>query len=384
MFFYNPYEYETVSAKIIDNSFECEGIAFMDQTVIDEERQGVVTFSYANGSKVARNSVVALVYSDTTDVARVEETAEIDAAIKLLEDCQDRGVIEATDLEALTRQSKELQLQLIENLDNNRIPDAAALKNDINKVLNKRRIVVGQDSDFSGAIAELTAKRNSAHHQIQPPKALRTSVSGHFVNYTDGYEGIIKSKDAASISKNELSDMIETINPARNENLIGRMITSVDWSFAALVPNTHALGLRAGISEVSLNFWNLPDEYIKAKVTRIEYDHIGDSSLVVFSTDMMSGRIASLRKEKVEVILGRRSGISIPRSAYRIENGQPGVYIIYGNRIYFRKVDVIFENEEVVVSKINNETQTDRDTYVQQYDHVVIRGTDLSDGKRIK
>ena len=59
-----------------------------------------------------------------------------------------------------------------------------------------------------------------------------------------------------------------------------------------------------------------------------------------------------------------------------------GVYVKYGQEMQFKLVDIIYENEEYFVSE-NKETEPDRSKYVRVYDDVIVKGSDLYDGKQL-
>ena len=63
-------------------------------------------------------------------------------------------------------------------------------------------------------------------------------------------------------------------------------------------------------------------------------------------------------------------------------NGDKGVYVKYGQEMQFKLVDIIYENEEYFVSE-NKETEPDRSKHVRVYDDVIVKGSDLYDGKQL-
>ena len=73
------------------------------------------------------------------------------------------------------------------------------------------------------------------------------------------------------------------------------------------------------------------------------------------------------------------SGLRVSSSAIRFEGIQKGVYIIRGEKLAFRPVDVLYEGAGFVVCReANPEAEPD---CLQQYDDVVIEGAQLYDGK---
>ena len=87
------------------------------------------------------------------------------------------------------------------------------------------------------------------------------------------------------------------------------------------------------------------------------------------------------------MILQTYEGIKIPKSALYIVKDkkgedQKGVYVKYGQEMQFKLVDILYENDEYFVSA-DKETELDRSKYVRIYDDVIVKGSDLYDGKQI-
>ena len=83
-------------------------------------------------------------------------------------------------------------------------------------------------------------------------------------------------------------------------------------------------------------------------------------------------------------------GLSVPKSAVRVVDGVKGVYILVGDVIRFRRIEITDERDNYYVVRIksNNdvfeqeeETQGRDVKYISLYDNVVVSGKDLFDGK---
>ena len=96
--------------------------------------------------------------------------------------------------------------------------------------------------------------------------------------------------------------------------------------------------------------------------------------------------------KNVELIKGTYRGLKVPREAIRFadvkqvtgedENGQPieetvstkGVYILKGEQVEFKTIDVIYEGGDYVLSKIH-ENEPD---YLALYDDILLEGVDAN------
>lgn len=72
------------------------------------------------------------------------------------------------------------------------------------------------------------------------------------------------------------------------------------------------------------------------------------------------------------MISGEYEGIKVPRKAIRFQDGK-GVYVKLGERISFKKIDVIYEGGDYVLSSLNA-----GDGYLSLYDDIVVEGVDAN------
>ncbi len=92
------------------------------------------------------------------------------------------------------------------------------------------------------------------------------------------------------------------------------------------------------------------DAVIEAEIYRIDKNPQQHESLVVFSITQITGNLISIRQNKAEVIFNSHTGLKIPKTAlHTSEDGTPGVYIKHGANLNFKKVEILYENEEYIL-----------------------------------
>ena len=60
-------------------------------------------------------------------------------------------------------------------------------------------------------------------------------------------------------------------------------------------------------------------------------------------------------------------------------DGELGVFIKYGDTVKFRKVNIIYETDDFIVSSLDD----DGDGYLTMYDEVIVTGKDLYVDKKL-
>jgi hypothetical protein len=165
---------------------------------------------------------------------------------------------------------------------------------------------------------------------------------------------------------------------------VGKLIDGYGWYLAVAADNSkkeYAIG-----DKVKLRFDSSADAY-PAVITDIRDEKSG-KSVIIISCDKFNYELVQHRTEKVDIIKGEFTGLRIPREAIRFKdmtdtftddkgNEQTristwkGVYIRKGEQVLFKKIDVIYEGSDYVLSRIGR-----GDEYVELYDDIMIEGAD--------
>ena len=96
----------------------------------------------------------------------------------------------------------------------------------------------------------------------------------------------------------------------------------------------------------------------------------------------MNQQYASLRKEQVRLVFDEITGFRVDNRAIREVDGVQGVYVVSGNLVEFKKVEIAYSDSEysVCVTPMDDNGNP-QSGYVELYDEIIIEGTDLYDGK---
>lgn len=376
-----PYETTTVYEYSMENTIPTDGFVFKEETVITGNNAGgVVNYLYTNGSHVAIQSEVARIYQNQEDITKTTQIQQLDQQISRLNDAQSIGVSQGTSLSVVEKDLSHAYYSLIENLQQENLIDLAEETNDITTLLNKKQIITGKVQNFNDTIQQLTNEKQQLQSSItSQPQSINTPVAGYFVDQTDGYEGILTLDYASSITPTELQDLLNQPQPAVQSDNIAKIITDPTLQYLGIAPTKYLLNLNVG-KKCTLRFSDLALD-VPAKVTAISVDPSQENGMVTFSIDYMSDRIAIARRDHVDAVISNNTGLRVPKTAIRVnDQGEQGVYVTNSISMNFRKIDVIYEDEEYVLSK----QHTDDSSYLQLYDSIIVQGKDLYDNKPIR
>jgi len=384
-FFYSPYETETVFETTINNSIQTSGLVIRNETVINQKKQGVLSYQIPNGSKVSKNSVIAMRYATEQDMLTQVKIESITKEIDVLTEAQRKGATVGATLDSITAQLNETYLQLMGDLNNNSLDELEDYKLNIQELISKKHIVIGKKTDYNTKIASLRAEQKELQNSIQSkPTAVTVENSGYFAQTVDGYENQFRCDDAAKVSIDTLNQLVaqkKEMDATKGEDTyIGKLIDSFEWKLVALVNKTDITSIKAGGS-VRLIFHAYGDTEYEATVESVDFNKDREQNTIVLSCNVMDNNITRMRIEDVEIAKSSVTGIKVPKKAVRYENDEIGVYEKIRQKLYFRKIDKLYETDDYIISKIHEDDGDHK--YVHQYDDVVIKGKDLYDQKPV-
>ena len=359
-------------------SIETEGLVYRTETVIPQSNAGHIYYAIENGTRVAKNSVIASVYADEAS-GRIEQDIEtIDEQIAAFKAIQADASSERVTLDIINEQTQNVLYNLVQQTEIGTFTSVGSAQFDILSLLSKRQMITGKTVDLTAKIKELETKKANLKAQYKSPKSkIYAPVAGYFADRTDGFESVLITDDLQDLSVETLKNHFQT-RPSTDTATGGKIVSGYEWYMACIVPDSYYNALGVG-KNLSLKMSFVLDESVPATVYACNKDNNGNLA-VVFRCDYMSAELSTIRKEAVEIQLVEHTGLKVPKRAIVIdENQQAGVYIRSGNVVAFRKIEQQFsEPADYAICKEIHE-----DGYLRMYDDIIVGGRDLYDGKII-
>ena len=132
-------------------------------------------------------------------------------------------------------------------------------------------------------------------------------------------------------------------------------------------------------SSMSVSFNYASVNGLPVKVVDCSVDDETGTAKVIVEGVYLNSDIATLRVEEATIDFQTFSGIKVDRKVLRIENDELGVYVKFGAKVLFKKIEPIFETEDYVLAKPNSSD----DDYLELYDEIIVEGKDLYAGKEL-
>lgn len=384
----NDEEYKTETAIYAeaDDSVSFKAVYIRNEEVVRYSGNGVVSYAVSDGGKLGKGSVIADIYADESQIDVKQKIDDINNQLNILKKIQNPGTIESAQPANLATLIDEKYRSIISDRESGNIEDISSKRDELAVLLSTYQLVTDAASDF-------TKRINDLNTQITQLKSTETvsldsivsDKSAYFVSYADGYEEQLTVDKLSSITP-ELIGSVKDSGPLNEGDIVGKLIAGYEWYAAGIIDNREA---KFAIDEdVILKFQSTSDT-VEGTVYDIRDTKLPGQSIVIVKCDEITYDLVQHRTEQVEMIKGEgeHEGIKVSRKAIRFKDIEEtvidektgekttktvnckGVYVKLGEQINFKKLDVIFEGNNYVLSSMNAGSD-----YVSLYDDIVVEG----------
>lgn len=381
------------------------------ERVISAGADGTVNYLVRDGEKVS-------VGEDLADICRGgsagirERIGEIDDMIKALTAVEASAAYsstsDATNIEARIR---ELLYSVSAGVATNDMMSATAVAEEMKAQLNRHAIVTGKIDGFGDRIEALKAERAGLVSQLTDVvRTVESDESAYFFYDVDGYESAFSFEDVDDLSLDDVFSMTEAeaVTPASDD--IGKLVLDYSWYIAVPTDRASTLYFEEG-GEYDVVF-NAAGKTLRMRLRSILTGTGGgdDRAAMIFECSTLPEDFEYTRMQPVTVTVSTYTGYRVPLSAVRVVDVDGvevrGVYILYGNVVYFRRIEIILTQDGYALCDsmagvpeddgyndfhYTGETPAETEPtepyeeipYLSLYDMVIISARGLYDGKII-
>lgn len=366
-------EYTTETATVYSSAEKVtfDGVYIRNETVVNGGKNGVLSYPSQDGSKVAKDSVVAYVYKSDNDIYVNQQIEKLKNEVEILRKEQNPGTTVVAQPEFISSLIDEKYSTITTLVAKGDVSSLENESDNFQMLMGIYQIVIGEEEDYNDRIEQLEKeiKRLEAN-QNSPIDTITVPNSGYFISYVDGYENILSTDNVSLLTADDIKEIIKNEgynNSKISKKAIGKIVDGYEWKLVGLVNPKDAL-FNLG-KEVKIKLSSTPNLLTATISDVIETDN-PDENIIVLSCEKLNYNLVQYRTERVEIILDDYSGIKIPRGAIRFnKNNEKGVYVLLGQKIAFKKIDEIYECDEYVLSAINSDTD-----YISVYEDIILSG----------
>ena len=368
---YAPLMTATVTPYEAGAGYYASGFVVREEELLYSQ-YGTTVLNCAEGAHVAANDTVATGYRSEDAKTRQTRIDELSGQIEQLQyawsavsSVYDQAALDADIAGDLAQLSRYLALR-----DMNSVSD---LSPELKGLILRR---TGSDSDsgsLQARISTLQAELETLEAQSAgDTSAILAGKAGTFSAAVDGYESVLTPERLMEMTVAEF----ESVQPDETDaNAIGRLVTSATWYYACVVPASELSGVEEG-DRATLTFARDYYQPVTMRVARLGGTEAG-SRLLVLSSDRALQNVTLLRQQSAEIVFTSYSGLRVPKSAVRVENGQTGVYILEGTLAKWKPITILHDTGESYVVTLDTSSTNN----LWPGDELIINAKNLYDGK---
>lgn len=369
--FEDDYTTETATVYSSAEKVTFNGVYVRNETIVSGGKNGVLSYPSSDGSKVAKDSVVAYVYRSANDIYINQQIENLKNEVEILKKEQSPGTTVVAQPEFISSLIDEKYRTITTLAARNDLSSLRSESNDFQMLTGIYQIVIGEETDYNDRIEQLEKQIKLLEaKQNNPIDIITVPNSGYFISYVDGYEDILSTDKLSSITADDIKEVIKNdgYNAAKvSKKAVGKIVDDYEWDLVGIV-NPKDASFNPG-KEVKVKLSSTPD-LLTAKITDVIETDDPEECVIVLSCEKLNFNLVQYRTERVEIILDDFNGIKVPREAVRFnKNNEKGVYVLLGQRIAFKKVDVIYECDEYLLSAITSDT-----SYISVYEDIILSG----------
>lgn len=358
---------DTVEAEIYtyNDNITAQAVFVRDETVITYSGDGVLDYNYSDSNKVSVGNVIASVYGDEADIANVKKAQVLSARISELERAQQLSSTDHIQPESLKAQIDEKYKLMMSSCVDGDYEQVEKYRSDISQILSIYGIVTKSVNNYDSEIAKLKSEletvRKSTH---SPTKEITAPETGYFVSYADGYEALLSKDKCVNMTKEDIENVINgTDSVPKPSDAAGKLLK--DYSCKILMVIRSDERISEGM-ELDAMLSAAKETY---KVTVSSVKDLGDgTSIVILDCDSLDEYLVSERVQRIELVFEEYTGLKVPREAIRFnDQKEKGVYVILGQDVQFKKIDIIYEGDDYVLSK-----NTSDEDHLLLYDQILL------------
>ncbi len=382
---HQDYKTETALLSVGSDTELVQGVFIRDEEVITYGGQGILNYEVPDGGKLGIGSVIANVYSSETQIEIKQRIEQLENIYALLERISNPGTTQTAQPTNISTLLTETYKSFLYDRERNKLTNLQAEREEMAVLLSTYRLVTGKDSGYEERMEAIRSEINSLIlAQEAPLNTIRANRTAYFVSYVDGMEDTFRLDNIESLTVEQLegvTDSYQTGNLA-----VGKLIDGYDWVLAAVVDNTEKI--YEVEDRITLKFASTSDT-VTGEIIMLNSAEGTDKTVIAISCETMTYDLVQHRTENVELIRGEYKGIKVPRNALHFqtfaeESTDPvtgetvtdmvsyrGVYVLNGEQPEFRKLDVIYEGSDYVIS-----SQNAGSGYLLLYDSIITGGID--------
>lgn len=374
----SPYRTETAIERKLQSTIETKGFVVRDESNLTaSDSSGTIISIAEDGKRVGSGETVAISFKTAQSAATYVKLNELNNEIDYYNQLKNKVGAGTNSPSSYNNMINSACIQYICSAREEIDSDFEDALGDLRDAITTKQLAVGMVISVDEKLAALQAELLDLNGKDLGYTPIASPNPGYYIGSVDGYESAVKYSDVLNVNVADINNLVSSEPSSVDNNVMGKLVDSFNWYILCNVPYDLSGSLEVG-KTVKVNIPNTSTGTFECAVEK-KGEKEGDYISVILKCGLMNRDVAKLRITDIEIITDEYMGFRISNDAIREEDGEKGVYVLKGNTVQFKKVNILYSSEEYSII----ESQTDNSSYLRQYDTVITQGVDLYDGKVI-
>jgi hypothetical protein len=350
------------------------GFLVRSEQILKAGAGDIIVPNRAEGEKVGRGQVVATAYRNEAAKALQDKINALEQEISQMKYAYSFSGAEV-DSSTLDSNILELMNQVTTAAARREYPLADEAAEAMKPYLLRRYISSADAETARSRITEAENRLDELRRAAGSEAGVVTApVSGYFSSAADGLEGSLTPTFLETATVSALKKFEGAGH--RDAGVLGKLVTSQKWYYAAVVPSRNVADLKLG-NRIDVNFAYDFYETVRMKVERISPAE-GDSCILVLSSESYIQDAVTGRTETADLVFADRSGLRVPKTAiYADENNQSGVYVLEGAEAAWKSINILYDNGDSFIVELDKSSTKN----LWPEDEIILTTEEIFDGK---
>lgn len=383
---------------VTDKSFiSLNGYVYRNEEIVTVGDGEIADLLVRDGEKIHVGKEYMTVYgtniSDISEQRRVQaELYELSLTADLLKDGLD-GSLRVQDLSGIKERLDASYYSYLFSIASGNYAMADQDGEAILDSIGKQQMITGKlDSIKSSADAVDASKRELiSKHALDGGRTVRTDRACYLSLDVDGYESAFSVGDVMTMTADDFRAKISEIKRNSVDNAVAKRVFDSKWYLVVPISRADFSTFSVG-GEYEIYLSEIGDDSIPMTVEKIEISSNEESGFAVLSSGEIGKSFEISRYTSIKVTRSSVSGFKVPEEAiYSLDSDgdgyedHTGVYVMSGNYVKFRRIDIISYAEGYVIVRDKDSSEGEQQfPYLSGNELIIDSGGNLYDGKLIK
>ena len=355
-----------------------QALIFRDEVAIEAVGDDACSI-VKDGEKVMAGTEVLQIFRSEQRVS--DRILQIEKQIAILEDSLNANGI-PTAHSSNEKQLQELYYAMLNGVHGGSLANTEELSVRLQTYINRRKHSSVTEKAIKESIGNLEKQKTALLAMYADSTELHTApATGLYYKGSDGFEGLCTLEAAKQMDYTAFLQIRQSVFQAEeSQNGAGRVATDSYWYIAMTLDKETARNLKVG-AKYPICFDENGNRTVYMTLERMDSKYKQTDCLLVFGCRSVPQDFDFKRVQQVTLISETVEGIHVPISAVRYVDGKVGVYVTEGNKVVFRRIDILVLKEGYYTVKQHDTSSLEYADMIRLHDKIILTGKGLYHGK---